>query len=73
MPTTNYHELLQRIKSLRPTEQARLLRDLATLVHCQIQNHSPQSILDMQGLGKEIWSNIDAQKYIDRERDSWNG
>ena len=31
------------------------------------------SILELQGLGKEIWQNIDAQAYIDQERTSWNG
>jgi hypothetical protein len=29
--------------------------------------------MELQGLGKEIWDNIDAQAYVDRERESWNG
>jgi hypothetical protein len=29
--------------------------------------------MNLEGLGKEIWSEIDAQEYINRERDSWNG
>jgi hypothetical protein len=35
--------------------------------------NSKRSILDLEGLGKEIWQGIDAQAYVDRERDSWNG
>lgn len=31
------------------------------------------SILELQGLGKEIWQSIDAQAYIDQERATWNG
>ena len=31
------------------------------------------SILQLQGLGKEIWQGIDAQEYVDRERAAWNG
>ncbi len=31
------------------------------------------SILELQGLGKEIWQGIDAQEYVDRERASSNG
>jgi len=31
------------------------------------------SILELQGLGKEIWRGIDAQKYVDQERAAWNG
>lgn len=30
------------------------------------------SLLDLQGLGKELWAGIDAQTHIDRERDSWD-
>jgi len=28
-------------------------------------------ITDLRGLGKEIWQGVDAQQYIDAERDSW--
>ena len=31
------------------------------------------SILQLQGLGKEIWQGIDAQQYVDQERAAWNG
>ena len=31
------------------------------------------SILELQGLGKEIWNGIDAQDYVNCERSSWGG
>jgi hypothetical protein len=30
-------------------------------------------ILELQGMGKNMWKNIDAQEYVDKERASWNG
>ena len=30
------------------------------------------SILELEGLGKEIWEGIDAAEYIRGERDSWD-
>lgn len=30
-------------------------------------------ILELQGLGKEIWAGIDAQAYVNRERAAWAG
>ena len=30
------------------------------------------SILDLAGLGKEIWQGTDAQRYIDELRDEWD-
>ena len=31
------------------------------------------SIVELKGLGKEIWKDIDAREYVDRERNSWHG
>jgi hypothetical protein len=31
------------------------------------------SIMELRGLGKEIWEGIDAQEYVNQERASWNG
>ena len=31
----------------------------------------PRSILDLEGLGKEIWQGVDAKRYIDELRDEW--
>ncbi len=30
------------------------------------------SILELRGLGKEIWKGIDGQYYVDQERRSWH-
>jgi plasmid stability protein len=30
------------------------------------------SILELQGLGKELWQGIDTDEYIDAERKSWD-
>jgi hypothetical protein len=31
------------------------------------------SIIELEGLGKEIWNGVDVEKYIDEERNSWDG
>ncbi len=30
------------------------------------------SILDLEGLGKEIWQGVDVRRYIDELRDEWD-
>ncbi|MDA0735335.1 MAG: hypothetical protein O2909_12205 [Chloroflexi bacterium] len=45
-------------------------RDLDSIKPAGKQLHS---ILELRGLGKEIWEGIDAQEYVDQERNSWNG
>jgi Tfp pilus assembly protein PilO len=30
-----------------------------------------RSIVELDGLGKELWRSIDSEAYLERERDSW--
>jgi plasmid stability protein len=30
------------------------------------------SILELEGLGKELWSGVDAARYVEEERASWD-
>jgi hypothetical protein len=43
------------------------------LVSIISQESRQRSILELDGLGQEIWQGIDAQRYINEERNSWNG
>jgi hypothetical protein len=73
MSTLEYQEVLHRVQRLTSAEQLRLLEELAALIRRQGMPRPPRSILELQGLGKEIWSDVDAQEYIDAERATWNG
>lgn len=70
---TTYHELLLQVENLTADEQLRLLEEIASLVRRRISGKPKRSIMELEGLGKEIWQGIDAQEYVDRERASWNG
>ncbi len=71
--TMLYRDVLDRAQELAPAEQLRLLEELARHLRTLGTRERPQSVLELEGLGKEIWSGIDAQEYVDRERSSWNG
>jgi len=73
MSTITYYEVLERAGQLTPADQLRLLEGLAALVRRQVTSRARRSILELQGLGKEIWQDIDASEYVARERASWNG
>jgi hypothetical protein len=59
-------ELIEAASRLAPEERARLIRALA-----QPTSEPEHEITELRGLGKEVWNNIDAQDYINAERDSW--
>jgi len=68
-----YGQILNLVKQLAPRQQKQLLDSLSDLVNQHPDEPEKRSILELQGLGKEIWKNIDTDKYIDQERNSWNG
>ena len=63
------------IRSLPVHEQQQLLelieRDLATqsALTSSVPKHS---IMELHGLGKEIWKGIDAQEYVNKLRKEWD-
>ena len=69
---TAYYETLTQVQRLTPADQLRLLEELASLVRRQIVQPR-RSILELRGLGKEIWQGVDAQQYVEQERASWTG
>lgn len=68
---SSYNEIIQQVQQLSTDEQLRLLEELAGLVRRQVS--TPHSIFELEGLGKELWQGINAQEYVNQERDSWNG
>ena len=70
---STYSEVLTQILRLAPDEQLRLISELLVYVRHRVQAKPKRSILELEGLGEEIWNEIDAQEYVNQERDSWNG
>jgi hypothetical protein len=60
-----------------PAEQrlellALIAADLAAERQVPASETARRSLRELHGLGKEIWSDIDAQEYVDRLRDEWH-
>ncbi|MFZ0392456.1 MAG: hypothetical protein WCF17_15640 [Terracidiphilus sp.] len=72
MATVDYKDALEKAVALSPEEQSRLIRELEMRIAAKTAPASQRSILDLCGLGKEIWGGVDAQEYVTRERSSWN-
>jgi hypothetical protein len=68
-----YQEVLKQVQYLSPDEQFRLLEDLVALIRQRAVTKPLHSILELEGLGKEIWEDIDVDQYLQQERDSWGG
>jgi hypothetical protein len=73
MSTITYQRVLGQAERLSPNDQLRLLEELAASVRRRVLPGKRRSIMELEGLGQEIWQGIDAQEYVNRERDAWGG
>jgi hypothetical protein len=73
MSTDSCAAILDRVRrELTPAEQRRLVDELAQIAARKADNRQ-RSILDLEGLGKEIWQEVDPVDYVAKERESWDG
>ena len=82
-----YNEVLERIGQLNGEQTQQLLEQIVLrraytraqlkaiikLLEDQSTAQSEHSILELQGLVKELWQGVESQEYVHGERDSWNG
>jgi len=62
----------QHIESISVAEQLELISLISRKLIAQSEVKKQRSLLELEGLGAEIWQGVDAQKYVDELRDEWN-
>jgi hypothetical protein len=72
MSSNAYREALSRVLDLTPEEQLQLLEDVISRVRLRVTARRKHSVMELKGLGKEIWEGINVEKYIEEERNSWD-
>lgn len=61
----------QYIKPLPDKEKLRLIAKVSNDL-AETETEKPKrSLLELEGLGKEIWEGIDAQEYVNELRNEW--
>ena len=77
MKTMSVQRLYQRyIKPLKPAERlnlmAMIVQDLAATMPKETEAPRQRSLLELEGLGAEIWEGVDAQEYVNELRKEWD-
>lgn len=65
-------DLYQRIKQRAAADRRSIAGEVVHLLDRAVASEEPRSILDLQGLGKEIWRGTDAADHVRREREAWD-
>jgi plasmid stability protein len=68
LPDALYRKLQARARR----ERRSVAQQVTQLLSEALDTPKELSILELRGLGKEIWEGIDAAEYVRRERDSWD-
>lgn len=53
-------------------EHRSVAQEIIQLLGQALENDESLSILDLQGLGRDLWDGVDAADYVLRERDAWD-
>ena len=68
-----YHDFIRGIQDLRPEEQLSLLEIISVRLKKTLgRKKRKHSIMELEGLGADIWKGIDAQEYVNQERGTWD-
>ncbi|CAG0970748.1 MAG: hypothetical protein IAE83_14370 [Anaerolinea sp.] len=66
-------DILEEIRSLTLEERKQLMRLMVdTLTEPEQNMQGKHNLRELRGLGKEIWEGIDAQDYVNQQRDEWD-
>jgi len=72
MPGDSYETAKRSVEVLTPTEQLRLVSELAASLSAEL-DPQPRSLMELEGLGREVWQGVDVEEYLRQERSSWDG
>lgn len=62
----------QHIQSIPVADQLELISLISKKLIKPSESKKQRSLLELEGLGHEIWQGVDAQKYVDDLRNEWN-
>ena len=63
--------LYRRLKERARREHRSVAQEVAHILTQALEEPESSSILELQGLGRELWKGIDAAAHVDEERGSW--
>lgn len=64
--------LYKRLQARAKRQHRSVAQEVTHILSAALEEPEPLSILELQGLGKEVWADADATEYVDAERRSWD-
>lgn len=64
--------LYRKIQARATKEHRSIAQEVIHILSLATEDARPLSILELQGLGKEIWRGVNAVKHVKHERRAWD-
>jgi plasmid stability protein len=64
--------LYRRLQAQAKRERRSVAQEVTHLLSEVLETREPLSILELQGLGKELWREVEATAHVERERAAWD-
>jgi plasmid stability protein len=64
--------LYEKLKARAKRERRSVAQEVANLLSAALDTPPPLSIMDLQGLGKELWQGVDTVTHVETERAAWD-
>lgn len=72
-PVSPYDQAKRSVEALGRADQLRLIAEVVTRFRGEVDREPSRSLLELQGLGKNVWEGVDVEEYLRQERSSWSG
>ncbi|MBI4617403.1 MAG: hypothetical protein HY720_27580 [Planctomycetes bacterium] len=63
--------LYKKLRARARQERRSIAQTVIQILSQSLETQEPLSILDLKGLGKELWSELDPKRHVESERGSW--
>lgn len=64
--------LYQKLRERAKRQHRSVAQEVTHILENAMGETEPRSILELQGLGKEVWAGIEATEHVEIERNSWD-
>ena len=65
-------DLYERLRERAKHDHRSISQQVIHLLTDAMDSQRPRSILELRGLGKSTWSDIEASRHVAQERDDWD-
>lgn len=64
-------ELYVHLRKMAEREHRSIAQQVVHLLSRAVEHSEPRSLLELRGLGKECWRDVDPTEHVKREREAW--